>query len=238
LQLHLELAGGLTGDMFLAAVLDAFPQFEERVAVSIDAVEEVRPVVRAFDIHSGHVRKLPFAFSVITGDDRSSTEGFNLRSVCDRLSAAPIQSAVRWHSKELFRLLAEAESAAYGVDPADIDFREFGARDAIGDIVGAATLIDALDHARWSASPVLVPEGMTPTGTAILRYLCPRGGCSAPKQYALVGSGTGFPSRSPFPCNPVRVLCFDEGADSKGPQTRPDRAHWPGDILPIDSLRN
>jgi uncharacterized protein (DUF111 family) len=197
LQLHLELAGGLTGDMFLAAVLDAFPQFEARVAASIDAVEEACPVVRYFDVH--------------TGRDRLSH--LNFRAVSNRLSSASMDQAVRAHSKNLLLLLAEAESAAHGSVAATMESHEIGAWDAVADIVGAAALIDALNTARWSASPVLVPEGMTPTGTAILRYLCPTGGCAAPTNHALVGSGTGFPSRSPCPRNPVRVLCFEKGAD-------------------------
>jgi uncharacterized protein (DUF111 family) len=197
LQLHLELAGGLTGDMFLAAVLDAFPQFEDRVAASIDAVEEPCRVVRSYDEHLGR--------------DRSSH--LNFRAVSDRLSSASIDQAVRAHSKNLLLLLVEAESAAHGSEAPSIESHEIGAWDAVADIVGAAALIDALDTARWSASPVLVREGMTPTGTAILRYLCPTGGCAAPKNYALVRSGTGFPSRSPCPRNPVRVLCFEKGAD-------------------------
>jgi pyridinium-3,5-bisthiocarboxylic acid mononucleotide nickel chelatase len=206
LQLHLELAGGLTGDMFLAAVLDAFPQFEDRVSAAIDAVAEACAAYQ------------PYKF----------------RSVCDRLNGASIDQAIRAHSRNLLGLLAEAESAAHGVETASFEFHEIGAWDAIADIVGAAALIDALDTARWSASPVRVPEGMTPTGTAILRYLCPTGGSAAPKQYALVGSGTGFPSRSPCPCNPVRVLCFDESADSRKLRARANLAR----IQPSSSRHN
>jgi pyridinium-3,5-bisthiocarboxylic acid mononucleotide nickel chelatase len=228
LQLHLELAGGLTGDMFVAAVLDAFPQFEDRVTASIDAVEAACPVVCSFEVHADHDRlghrfdvepftkyfgNIPFAFAVISQGDCAPHEPSNFRSVRDRLSAASIDQSVRAHSENLFRLLADAEAAAHGIEADSIEFREIGAWDAIADIVGAATLIDALGTARWTASPVLIPQAMTPTGAAILRYLCPSGGCAAPKQYPLVGSGTGFPSRSPC-YNHVRVLCFDERAVS------------------------
>jgi hypothetical protein len=226
MQLHLELVGGLTGDMFVAAVLDAFPQFEDRVAESIDAVEEACPVVCSFEAHADHDRlghrfevepftkyfgNIPFAFSVISHGDSISHEQINFRSVRDRLSAASIDEHVRAHAEQLLLLMAEAEAAEHGIEAESIEFREIGAWDAIADIVGAATLIDALAAARWTASPVLIPEGMTPTGAAILRYLCPHGGCAAPKDYTLVGSGTGFPSRSPHRFHHVRVLCFDEG---------------------------
>jgi pyridinium-3,5-bisthiocarboxylic acid mononucleotide nickel chelatase len=247
LQLHLELAGGLTGDMFLAAVLDAFPQLEGRVAASIDAVEEACPVVCSFDVDvdnrldrrfdlkpAKYFGDNPLALSAKSPGDCAAHEPFNFRSVCDRLSAASIDQAVRAHSKNLLRLLAEAEAAAHGIEVISIEFHEVGAWDAIADIVGAAALIDALDTAQWSASPVLVPEGMTPTGTAILRYLCPTGGSAVPKKYALVGSGTGFPSRSPCPRNPVRVLCFDERSNSQRSRARANRAR----IQPGSSRRH
>jgi pyridinium-3,5-bisthiocarboxylic acid mononucleotide nickel chelatase len=242
LQLHLELAGGLTGDMFAAAVLDAFPQFEDRVAASIDAVEGACPVVCSFEVHTDHDRlghrfevepftkcfgNIPFAFSMIPQGDCASHEHITFRSVRDRLGAASIDRSVRAHSENLFLLLAQAEAAARGIEAESIEFREMGAWDAIADIVGAATLIDALGTARWTASPVRIPEGMTATGAAILRYLCPTGGCAAPKEYPLVGSGIGFSSRSPCRCNHARVLCFDEGAArtpkmrAKRPRSRP-----------------
>src|SRR3974390_1917126 len=104
--------------MFLAAVLDAFPQFEDRVAASIDAVEEACPVVCSFDVHAdrdrlGHRFEVePFTkyfgnipFEVTSPGDCAAFEPFNIRAVCDRLSAASIDQAVRAHSKNLLFLL-------------------------------------------------------------------------------------------------------------------------------------
>src|SRR5580698_11030959 len=53
LDLHLNLSGGLTGDMFIAAVLDAFPRLEARVIAAIDALDGPYPVVCSLVAHSG-----------------------------------------------------------------------------------------------------------------------------------------------------------------------------------------
>ena len=53
MHLHLNLSGGLTGDMFIAAVLDAFPRFEQRVIAAIDALDDSYPVVCSLLAHSG-----------------------------------------------------------------------------------------------------------------------------------------------------------------------------------------
>jgi hypothetical protein len=54
LDLHLDLSGGLTGDMFIAAVLDAFPRFEARVIEAIDALDASYPVICSLIEHSDH----------------------------------------------------------------------------------------------------------------------------------------------------------------------------------------
>src|SRR5258708_37730095 len=78
LDLHLNLGGGLTGDMFIAAVLDAFPEFERRVLAAIDAMDAPYPVACSLVAHAhyqdnGHpfeiapldkyFRYVPFPFS-------------------------------------------------------------------------------------------------------------------------------------------------------------------------------
>src|SRR5258708_38646108 len=54
LDLHLNLGGGLTGDMFIAAVLDAFPQFEQRVLAAIDAMDGPYPVACSLVAHADY----------------------------------------------------------------------------------------------------------------------------------------------------------------------------------------
>jgi uncharacterized protein (DUF111 family) len=212
MHLHLDLAGGTAGDTFIAAILDAFPRFEEPVIAAIDALDGPYPVacslvfhsdgestgrrfqIEPFDQYFGHI---PIAFPVLSHGDCVSHEQATWESVRERLHAADIERGVRRHAMSIFERLVEAESSTRGIQPDRVAFQEAGAWDAIAEIVGAAALIHALPAVRWTASPPPCPELITPTGAAIVGYLCPQGSVNgdSPQVRALFGSGTGFAAR-------------------------------------------
>jgi pyridinium-3,5-bisthiocarboxylic acid mononucleotide nickel chelatase len=226
-DLHLSLSRGLTGDMFIAAVLDAFPRFEQRVIHAIDALDSPYPVVcslvahsdfevtgyrfeiEPFDKYFGHI---PLAFS---------QEPARWESVRARLAAAEIGPGVRTHATRIFELLVKAGAAMHCIAPDRVAF-EAGAWNSMAQVVGAATLIDALDPAQWSASPFPPGGAVTLTGAAIVDYLCPPRSRGRPKPRArsLLKSGTGFGFRT-TQNNYMRLLCFEPGAVALEPDDMP-----------------
>jgi pyridinium-3,5-bisthiocarboxylic acid mononucleotide nickel chelatase len=234
-DLHLNLSGGLTGDMFIAAVLDAFPRLEPRVIRAVDALDSRYPVVcslvahseqglsghrfeiEPFDKYFGHI---PLAFP---------EEPARWEWVRDRLIAAEIGPDVRMHATKIFELLVRAEAAVHGILPERVAF-EAGAWNSMAQVVGAATLIDALD-AQWSASPFPPGGAVTLTGAAIIDYLCPprSRGRPQPRARSLQKSGTGFGFHTPQNAY-MRLLCFEaaeaglETDETRAPSRTNDRA--------------
>jgi hypothetical protein len=131
--------------------------------------------------------------------------------VRERLIAAEIGPGVRTHAARIFELLVSAEAAVHGILPERVGF-EAGAWNSIAQVVGAATLIDALDTARWSASSFPSASAVTLTGAAIVDYLCPprSRGRPSPKVRSVARSGTGFGLLT-HQNNYMRVLCFESG---------------------------
>jgi hypothetical protein len=217
LHLHLDLSGGLTGDMFIAAVLDAFPRFEHRVIAAIGAVDTPYPVICSLVAHSdeevsGHRFEIePFVkyFGHIPLAFPQEPAGWE--SVRERLIAADVRSGIRLHANKIFELLVKAEAAAHDIVPERVVF-EAGAWNSIAQVVGAAALIDALDTAQWSASGFPSGSAVSLTGAAIVDYLCPprARGRPQPRARSLVRSGTGFGLlSSQNSC--TRLLCFETG---------------------------
>jgi uncharacterized protein (DUF111 family) len=217
LDLHLNLSGDLTGDMFIAAVLDAFPRFEARVIAAIDALDAPYPVVCSLVAYSDHdvtghrfeiepfdkyFGYIPLAFP---------QEPASWESVRERLVGAEIGAGVRAHVTKIFELLVRAEAALQGILPERVAF-EAGAWNSMAQVVGAATLIDALDKAQWSATAFPAGAAVTPIGAAIVDYLCPplSRGRPQPKAGSFERSGTGFGSL-PLQNKYMRLLCFESG---------------------------
>jgi uncharacterized protein (DUF111 family) len=217
-DLHLNLSGGLTGDMIIAGVLDAFPRFEQRVIAAIDALDGPYPVACTLAAHSddqvsGHRFEIePFDkyFGVIPL--AFPREPATWEWVGKRLAGAQIGAEVRTHATKIFELLVRAQASVLRIPPEKVVF-EAGAWNSIAQVVGAAALINALGTAHWSAS-ALPAAGVTLTGAAILDYLCPPllRGRAQPKGRSLVRSGTGFGWVNSQSIH-MRLLCFEADAD-------------------------
>jgi uncharacterized protein (DUF111 family) len=213
MDLHLMAAGAFTGDMFIAAGLDAFPRFEGRVLAAVDALDALYPVSVSLDAHAdseasgrrltiepfhkyfGHI---PHAFA-----DGAA----NWRCIRQRLDDAQIPTNTRAHARGIFELICGAESQRQNVAPERVVFEETAGWNILAQVAGAAALIEALEPARWSASP-FPADGSDVAGHAIMEYLCPVGARSRPSpRRRLVCSGAGYSTSSN---NVVRLLCFEE----------------------------
>jgi uncharacterized protein (TIGR00299 family) protein len=182
LEVHLDLIGGLAGDMFIAALLDAMPQYESRVLTHIQALdsdsltgcsllEHTDGVLRGrrFSVHSRTGNMTPKVLAQPAAS-HSHTSWHALRA---QLGESALPAAVRHHAIALFQLLADAEAAVHGTRPDAVEFHEVGAWDSIADIVGAATLIDALDATQWTASAIPLGSGRVRTQHGIMPIPAP-----------------------------------------------------------------
>jgi len=245
-HIHLHPLGGVAGDMFAGALLDAFPDHGEAAIAAIRAVVPVQ--CRLVPHNDGTLAGSRFVVDDAGHGHHHHTDWRDIRA---RLAAAPLTPAIRAHATGIFAVLAEAEGRVHGVPPDQVSFHEVGAADSIADIVAAAVLIEAVGPARWTVAslpvgggtvrtahglmPVPAPatalllegfamhddgitgERVTPTGAAILRHL----GCAAaPTGGTLRRSGYGFGARRlPGTSNCLRALVFDaEPAGAAGRQ--------------------
>ncbi|MDE0202341.1 MAG: LarC family nickel insertion protein [Rhodospirillaceae bacterium] len=156
-RFHLDPVGGIAGDMFAAAVLDARPDHADGLRATLAGLNLPPSVEIAIDPHRD-AALAGMRFQVTAPDD--DTHGHvRLADVRARLEAARINAGVRRRALAIFTLLAEAEGAVHGMDPAEVTFHEVGAWDATVDIVAAAYLIEALGRARWSVGSVPLGSG-------------------------------------------------------------------------------
>jgi uncharacterized protein (TIGR00299 family) protein len=146
---------GISGDMFLAALLDAGLPIEAlRDGVDGLALPE-KVELRLNETRRGELRA--------AGLEVIAPESHEHRSLVDVLAivyGGRLPGQVKAAATRIFTLLAEAEARVHGVPVEEVEFHEVGALDSIVDVVGAALGLDALGIERLYASPL--PYG---TGT-------------------------------------------------------------------------
>ncbi len=164
MQIHLDAVGGIAGDMFIAAVLDAFPALRDGMLTAIGAVGVPPDVNVSIAEHKDHALT-GLRFVVDEGKHRGAHHHSHtsFRQIREMLQRAPLDQRVRANAIGIFSLLAEVEGKVHGMRPDDVSFHELGEWDSIVDIVGASYLISKLD-AQWSVGAL--PQGTGSVETA------------------------------------------------------------------------
>ena len=160
-HLHLDPLGGIAGDMFVAALLDAIPEAAEAVMREIAAVglpPGLTPTLTPGK--SSSLRVLRFGVLGETGDAPPSG---SYPEIVARLRGAGLDSETLGHARGIFRHLAEAEASVHGVAIDQVHFHEVADWDSIADIVAAASLLTGVGRATWSCGPL--PKGGGSIGT-------------------------------------------------------------------------
>jgi uncharacterized protein (TIGR00299 family) protein len=166
MHIHLDAIGGVAGDMFVAAVLDAFPELREGMLAAIAAAGLPAGIVcRVVEHRDDVLTGLRFLVEEPAFREREAGSRYlgpkehrhiPFREIRARLLGADLSAGVRGRAVAIFTALAEVEGKVHGMAAEDVSFHELGGWDSIADMVGAAFLIDALD-ATWSVSPL--PKG-------------------------------------------------------------------------------
>ena len=204
MHVHLDPVGGVAGDMFAAALLDAFPERAEALAAGL-AESRLHEIVT--------VRSEPFTDGVLRGrrfhtapargagkghdpahdhhhghDHQGGDHDHPHRRFSDIrawLGESGLAGPVAERATAIFTVLAEAEAEVHGIPVEDVTFHEVGAWDSIADIVCAAWLIDSLEPASWSCASLPLGSGLVRTAHGTLPV-------PAPATAILL---RGFPSR-------------------------------------------
>ncbi len=159
-HIHLDMLGGIAGDMFLAAAIDAglvdIPALE--AALSSLGVGQIRVVterVRRGAISGTHVRFEGW-------DPAEERDHRHLSTILQMLDDSGLSAPVKERAKQMFQTLGESESKVHDIPLETVHFHECGALDSIFDFVSAAYIIETT-QASWSASPVPTGSGTVET---------------------------------------------------------------------------
>ncbi len=169
--LFLESVSGIAGDMFAAAFVDAglvsreeleaLPALAGLDGVTIAASGVTRATMRATHLSvraagagTGHAET--HLLHAHGGHGHAHTHHADI----DRLlETSRLDAPVRDRARRIFRMLAEAEASAHGMEVGDVAFHEVGSVDSIVDVVMAAYCASRFGAGAVFATPVKVGRG-------------------------------------------------------------------------------
>lgn len=181
-HVHLDAAGGIAGDMFVAALLDAFPEARERVFGDLAALmpgRVGRPALQ--DGLSGGLTVKRFGLLDAGGgarhhhssSDDGTAHGTGYTDLCAMITAAALHPETARHALAILAILAQAEAAMHGVRPEQVHFHELADWDSLMDVVAAGSIIAALAGATWSVSALPLGGGLVRTSHGMLPVPAP-----------------------------------------------------------------
>ncbi len=164
---YLDLVGGLSGDMFLAALLD--------VGLPEEALREVLALLpggislRTWEekVFGWRARRVEVK---ARDPGRLPSTRKELLSLVEKLALpGEIKERVSFFLEELFR----AEAKGHGLSPDEIHLHELSAYDTLADLVGAVWGIQQLNLEGLYASPIPLARGLMPGAHGILPLPAP-----------------------------------------------------------------
>ena len=237
-----DLIGGVSGDMFVAALLD--------LGVSPKKLKsELRKIptlkfdfkVRTKAVHSIRATQ----FHVICGAHEAPRSWKQIR---DLITRSKVAAEIKDTGLAIFTCLAEAEAKIHAISVDKVHFHEVGATDSIVDIIAAAIGVRELGIDAFHFSPIplgrsiarsmhgplpvpgpatlellkglpvlgvnLESETVTPTGAAIVRTLGKQFGAQPPMTLKKIGYGAGQRDLAERP-NLFRVVLGERGSSSQ-----------------------
>ncbi|MBI4926562.1 MAG: nickel pincer cofactor biosynthesis protein LarC [Anaerolineae bacterium] len=155
---YVDAFSGVSGDMFLASLLDAGVPLEEMQAMLDQLRLPERVQVRVEETRKGALRA-----ALVTVDAPESHHHRHLSDIQAMITASGLPDAVQDASLKVFQVLAEAEARVHGTSVEHVHFHEVGALDSIADVVGAAIGLHLLGIERLYASALPYGSGQVMT---------------------------------------------------------------------------
>jgi uncharacterized protein (TIGR00299 family) protein len=165
---YIDAFSGVSGDMILAALLDAGLSIDT-LRAQLDLLNLPEQVdVRVEDTHKGALRA-----ALVTVDAPESHHHRHLEDIQRMIAESRLPEPVKRSSLSVFQVLAEAEGRVHGIPADAVHFHEVGALDSITDVVGAAIGLHELGIERLYASALPYGSGQVKTEHGLLPLPAP-----------------------------------------------------------------
>jgi len=161
MHIHLDLIGGLAGDMFLAAALDAQLIDVEDLEKNLrtlglgKGIRIVREKVRRGALSGTHIQFEGW-------EPEAESDHRHLSTIEKMIAESGLEDRVKARATEMFQTLGRSEAKVHDIPLEKVHFHEVGAVDSILDFCSAAYILEHT-QARWSFGAIPTGRGSIDT---------------------------------------------------------------------------
>jgi len=167
-HLHIDAFSGVSGDMFLGALVDT--------GVPLQTLEKGLKAlgIKGYRLSEHQVIRTSLrATKVDVEIQKGFTKPLSLSTIKKTLVQSHLPDVVRTQALQTFQIIAEAEGAVHGKPPGKVHFHEVGVIDSLVDIVGTLLGIAHLNVTTVSCSPINLGAGTIATAHGLLPVPAP-----------------------------------------------------------------
>lgn len=163
--LYLECNMGAAGDMLMAALYELVEDkqgfLKEINGLGLPGVKVAATDMKKCGIKGSHITVTVHGEEEGEGNHHHNHaahhhhhHGHGMAEIEKMIEGLPISRAVKEDAVQVYKLIAEAESEAHGMDVDEIHFHEVGTMDAVTDVVGVCMLMARIAPDKIVVSPV------------------------------------------------------------------------------------
>lgn len=172
MHLHLDLVGGISGDMFISAMLDLFPDYSPLLEAQIQLAGFPELVSLTYG---------PFNDGTLTGThfkvhaekDATGHHHRHYSEIQRIIAESELDDETKAISLEIFHIIAVAEAQIHDKSIESVAFHEVGAWDSIADVICASYLIAQTHITNTSISDLPLGGGQVKTAHGMLPVPAP-----------------------------------------------------------------
>lgn len=170
-KVYFECNMGAAGDMLCGALLDTVDKNKRaEIVEKINSVGFPNAKISAVDDIKRGLRGTKFNVDVTTTNIHSHS---SISEIFEVINTLNVDENIKVDAKSIYKIIADAESAAHGISVADVHLHEVGMIDAIVDIVSFCFIKKELEIDKIYASPITVGYGSVKTAHGIMNVPAP-----------------------------------------------------------------
>ncbi|GAB4269395.1 nickel pincer cofactor biosynthesis protein LarC [Thermincola ferriacetica] len=166
--LFLDCFAGISGDMFVGALLDLGVDFKN-LQEQLQTVPVNNYQIAAEKVIKNGITGTKFSVFTIVAEKQHR----HLHHIHDIIDKSGLSASVKRQAKKIFSHLAEAEAKIHGITPDKVHFHEVGAVDSIIDILSVLICLEHLAVEEIICSPLPMGKGFVQCAHGIIPLPAP-----------------------------------------------------------------